>query len=331
MSELNQIVDNTADVTTEPTNTDDAIDTTVTEENPDQDFFDVFGDEDSAEDIPLFKDDKKEDEGLEDEDEDDVFSDDEPDDDTSHEGELGDNLDGTEGKKSSSDTIDVVYNGETKSVSIDEAKPLIQMGMNYGKIKEQNDQLNQLMDGVEPDAMNTLRNLAEMNGITVNDYVGQLNKFQNQAMIDKELQGLQKQYPNSSIDLLRKTATDNVNKRNQDRLANIKTTAQKDAEARQQRSIKMLNDFQAVYPDVNVKQLPSNVINRLKQGESLLSAYQQEVTIPQLNSKIESLEATIKANEKNSKNKSKSVGKLKSDEGKGDYTSEEEQFMSYFD
>ena len=325
MDALNQTqTDTTSIEQTVPTGTETTTDVTDESQAEIDDFESIFGDTDDMDEVPEVPEAEPK---VDDVDEDDE---DEDDDESGETNKSGDDAD-TKSKDTES-SIKIKYNGEEKTLTNEEAIEYAQKGMNYDKILTKNEELSKQLQAydVPADAINALKQLALMNDMPVDEYVGQLSKYQEQALIEREVQTLAKQYPNSDIALLKKTAMENVKKANGEKIANIKSTADSEKEAQQQRSIKMLNDFKVDYPDVDVTKLPQSVIKLLGEGKDLKSAYNDAVVIPKLKAEIDGLKASQKASATNANNKKKSTGKIASDEASGDYTNDEAEFMKYF-
>lgn len=186
----------------------------------------------------------------------------------------------------------VKFNGEEKDLNEEEARSFAQKGMNYDRFYE------------------PIERLARMNNMTVGEYVNQLNNTQVQYEISKEMDSLKEdpKYANIDEDVLEEIATSRVNQNIGDRDRNYQSQVQEQADAQQAQAQKEIDKFMEEYPEFRNKgpeALDPKVFDFVKQGYTLLEAYnkfQRETS-----NKVQA-EAKAKASKLNEDNKKKALG-----------------------
>ena len=186
----------------------------------------------------------------------------------------------------------VKFNGEEKDLNEEEARSFAQKGMNYDRFYE------------------PIERLARMNNMTVGEYVNQLNNTQVQYEISKEIDSLKgdPKYANIDDDVLEEIATSRVNQNIGDRDRNYQSQVQEQADAQQAQAQKEIDKFMEEYPEFRNKgpeALDPKVFDFVKQGYTLLEAYnkfQRETS-----NKVQA-EAKAKASKLNEDNKKKALG-----------------------
>lgn len=186
----------------------------------------------------------------------------------------------------------VKFNGEEKDLNEEEARSFAQKGMNYDRFYE------------------PIERLARMNNMTVGEYVNQLNNTQVQYEISKEMDSLKgdPKYANIDDDVLEEIATSRVNQNIGDRDRNYQSQVKEQADAQQAQAQKEIDKFMEEYPEFRNKgpeALDPKVFDFVKQGYTLLEAYnkfQRETS-----NKVQA-EAKAKASKLNEDNKKKALG-----------------------
>lgn len=215
-------------------------------------------------------------------------------------------------KKAEDDAfLDVVYNGEKKNVSKEEAIALAQKGMNYDKIVNQ---LNEVRNSPE---LQMLQSIAEANGLSPTEYLTHLQEFQTQSKVNSVYQQLKEKYPETSDEMLQNYAASVVNQQMQADKSKQSALEMREQHEREERAMHDLETFQQAYPDVDIRNLPTEVIKGIQSGESLLSAY-RGYEIEQIRKENETLKL-------NNKNKDVSVGSLSASQTSID---EEDPFLA---
>ena len=203
-------------------------------------------------------------------------------------------------------TIEVVYNGEKKSVTLDEARPLIEKGMNYDKIKERYE--------TSPERA-IVKKLADQAGKPVNEYIQLLEAKIEEASVMAAAKEVLTKYPDAPQELAKEYGE-----------LKAALTAKQNTEAaaraeqeEKERQNKPMQDFIKAYPDIKVEDfpnLPQTVLDAFRNGGDPVRAM-KEHEIEQLKAKLQEAEKKAdearKVSEKNTKNRQASVGSLGSD------------------
>ena len=186
----------------------------------------------------------------------------------------------------------VKFNGEEKDLNEEEARSLAQKGMNYDRFYE------------------PIERLARMNNMTVGEYVNQLNDTQVQYEISKEMDSLREdpKYANIDDDVLEEIATSRVNQNMGERDRNYQTQVKEQADAQQAQAQREIDKFMEEYPEFRNKgpeALDPKVFDFVKQGYTLLEAYNK---FQRETSNKAQAEAKAKASKLNEDNKKKALG-----------------------
>lgn len=181
--------------------------------------------------------------------------------------------------------LDITYNKETKSLSKEEAKTLAQKGMNYDKMLER---------------YAPIEELARLNGMDVTTFINSLNETQRQFEVDKELNSLKQQFPNTDEAVLKELAQSRAEGRVAKQLEEFKTKQNEQANAQEQQVLKDLELFKKEFPDVDYTNLPEEVYSNVRNGLPLLSAYYKYLRTKE--------SAEQKVDKINETNKEKSLG-----------------------
>ena len=186
----------------------------------------------------------------------------------------------------------VKFNGEERTLTEEEARNLAQKGMNYDRFYE------------------PIERLARLNNMTVGEYVNQLNDTQVQYEVSKEMDALREdpKYANIDDSVLEEIAQSRVNQNMGERDRNYQSQVQEQADAQQAQAQREIDKFMEEYPEFKNKgpeALDPKVFDFVKQGYTLLEAYnkfQRETS-----NKVQA-EAKAKASKLNEENKKKSLG-----------------------
>lgn len=186
----------------------------------------------------------------------------------------------------------VKFNGEEKDLNEEEARSLAQKGMNYDRFYE------------------PIERLARMNNMTVGEYVNQLNDTQVQYEISKEMDSMREdpKYANVDDSVLEEIASARVNQNIGERDRNYQTQAKEQADAQQAQAQREIDKFMEEYPEFRNKgpeSLDPKVFDYVKQGYTLLEAYNK---FQRETSNKAQAEARAKASKLNEDNKRKALG-----------------------
>ena len=185
--------------------------------------------------------------------------------------------------------LDVVYNGEQKTLNKEEATTYAQKGMNYDKI------------------YTPLERLARMNNMSVSDFLNQLNETQIQFEVSKEVDRMREnpKYEGVSDEVLEEIAHNHVMENVSLQDKNYEEDQRAQADAQQEMIKRDVDKFIKEYPEFKgegSKDLDPKVFEYVREGYTLLEAYnkfQRENPVNQ---------ATAKASKQNEENKKRSLG-----------------------
>jgi len=192
----------------------------------------------------------------------------------------------------------VKYNKESRNLTQEEAIEYAQKGMNYDSIYER---YTTLKDNEIP--MKELSNLAKANNMSLGDYVNQLKDVQKNFELDKELEALKEQYPNSDENLLKEVAESHIT----DRATMLSKKQQESENAAKQEIGRQLDVFNRRYPNVDASKLDPNVYSLMKDGFTLLEAY-ESINNDKRIEELEKQKSLEEAQKLNQENKKKSLG-----------------------
>lgn len=181
--------------------------------------------------------------------------------------------------------LDIVYNKETKNLSKEEARTLAQKGMNY----------DHMLERYAP-----IEELARLNNMDVNTFIKSLNDTQRQFEIDKEMQSLRQQYPDTNENVLKELAQSRADGRVATQREQFQKEQNEQVSAQEQQVKRDLELFKKEFPDVDYTELPQEVYENVRNGLPLLSAYYKYLRTKET---VES-----KANDLNKANQEKSLG-----------------------
>lgn len=209
----------------------------------------------------------------------------------------------TETQESEEDTfsLDIRYNGQNQTLNREQATTLAQKGMNYDKINEK------LQQALNNPVLKVLERNAAKAGMSVEDYANRMAQFQDTMNIQQIAREFKAQNPDVSDDVAAKYA----NEVYKNKLADIE---RKDAEkakqaeqAEQNQLIAELQVFRTRFPDVDIENLPNEVVDDINSGTPLLEAW--------LSYENAQLRNRLANSETNAKNKRTSAGSLSENTG----------------
>ncbi len=161
----------------------------------------------------------------------------------------------------------VKYNGAEKGLSQEEAITFAQKGMNYDKIHGQLEQMRN-----DP-TRRVFEEQAKRAGLSLSEYAERLEQFQAESAKMKIANDFKRENPDVSDEIAMKYADAQYQSTAmQKQQEEAQRQAQIEADSQQQ-AIAQLEAFQKVYPDVDIRNLPADVIDEINAGETLLSAY----------------------------------------------------------
>ncbi len=198
--------------------------------------------------------------------------------------------------------LTVKFNKEPRNLSQEEAIEYAQKGLNYDKIYES----YSAMKHYEP-LMNELSRLASMNNMSEEDYIANLANIQTDFEIEQEMETLKSRYPDSNEEALKELATLQINERRNTAAENANTARKQTADARKQEIGRQLDIFSKRYPDLSPQNLDAKVYDLMKDGYTMLEAY-ETVEAERRDLAEKEKESQEKISRKNEENKKKSMG-----------------------
>ena len=160
------------------------------------------------------------------------------------------------------------YNKEDRPLNRDQTKALAQKGMNYDAMQQA---MQERYDALNRDILR----LAQMNNMDVPQYLKSLEDMQVNFAVSRELQALKEQYPETDETILKELAGNRVadrlskNQSQQAQNRQIETDKQRNEIRRQ------LDLFERKYPNVDASNLDQKVYDLMKEGYTLLEAYNE--------------------------------------------------------
>lgn len=190
----------------------------------------------------------------------------------------------------------IKYDKEELGLTREEAIDLAEKGKNYDRLRDRYNALN------EP-----LEQLARLYDMDVPSFLNSLSESQTRFEVSKELQSLREMYPNADEEVLTELATKRVGDRTslqERRYAEEQTKAQDAQEAEIKRQLGL---FRQEYPNLEPDKLDREVYDYVKQGYTLLEAYNKWARGVEAKNKP-AMESKLRAEQLNESNRAKSLG-----------------------
>ena len=207
-------------------------------------------------------------------------------------------------EQSEPDFLKIKFNHEELGLTKEEAIELAQKGKNYDALSEKYNRL------ANDPVLTELNRLAQLNGMSVNDYLKGLSDVQNRAAFNNAFNELKNQYPNADDALLQELAQSRLNAQTQ-----AQNNQVKQAEASRKAEIgRQLDIFTKRYPDVNPQSLDQRVYRLMAENYTLLEAYETVMSEDRAANK-KAQESQAKKQTQHMENKAKSMGNTSNQEG----------------
>ena len=200
--------------------------------------------------------------------------------------------------------LNVKFNGEEMGLSEDEARTLAQKGMNYDRFYE------------------PIERLARLNGLSVGEYLNRLNDTQVQYEVSKTIEELKQnpKYEGVSDEVLEEIANSRVQEQIGQQDHQFQQEQQGIADAEQARVKREVDMFLREYPEFKnqgPEALDPKVYDYVKQGYTLLEAYNKFSKEQANSAEAQAKQKTSKLNEENKKKSlgnTTSAGNVESDD-----------------
>ncbi len=202
---------------------------------------------------------------------------------------------------SSDPFLTIKYNGADENLSREEAVSLAQKGRNYDKVLERYNALQN-----DP-SLKTITEQAQRAGLSVNDYVQRISQYQQQTDIRTIAKAYKDKFPEVSdqaaVTYAEQAYRDAMSQRQKQEadLQQVQKSQKEEAISRE------IDNFQKQFPDVDIENMPADVIEDIQGGSTLTSAW--------IAHENRELKATLAAERKNSVNRSKAVGSVNANAG----------------
>lgn len=219
----------------------------------------------------------------------------------------------SKGEQDQPDFMKIKFNKEEISLSHDQAVELAQKGMNYDRIYESYQ--------ASAPIINEINRLAQLNGMNAEEFMLNLSQVQSQFELNAEMDALREQYPDSDEALLEELARTHLNNRS----AQAAQQQQQHQNARKMEINRQMDIFEKRYPNVDPAKLDMDVYRLMKDGYTLLEAY--ETVMADKRAAQEKANASReKVSKQNEENKRRSLGNISSngarDSGLDEFTKE---------
>ena len=202
----------------------------------------------------------------------------------------------TNGSDEDNSFVKIKYNKQEMNISREEAVPLLQKGMNYDNIHGKYEALN-----------SRLEKLAKANGLTVDSFLENIESVQDRLELDQEVEQLKAQFPNTEAAVLEELANSRISKRKAENLRTAEAQASQKEESQRNEIGRQLDIFSKRYPDLEPQKLDPQVYDLMKEGYTLLEAY-ESVEADKRNAAEKARQSQEKISRKNESNKAKSLG-----------------------
>lgn len=194
----------------------------------------------------------------------------------------------TQEEEQDTNFLTVKFNKEDVNVSKEDAITYVQKGMNYDK----------MVAKFEP-TFNEISRLASANGMSVEQYLNELNQVQETFALNNEITSLRTEFPDADDKLLEELAKARLNSKPKPQ--DVVQQQENEQEAARKKEIgRQLDLFAKRYPNVNPQQLDKKVYELMKEGYTLLEAYESV--------RNDNLLSEQKAKEIKEKNRRRSLG-----------------------
>lgn len=239
---------------------------------------------------------------------------DEPEGEQEQETETIDSATGTEGADANQkpqaepEMYELKVNKGIQKVTMDQMKEYAQQGIDYGRVRQQRDALQQNLNEQMQWRNANEANLSMLESVAKSCNMDIPSFLRSMRVNLLTQQGMSRETANERV--LREDAERQMAANQQ------RQTAQQQAQSREtqmrERVARDIKEFQQMYPGVDIKNVPQSVIAEAATGKnSLVGAYMRYEN-QQLQSQIKELNAKVAAKEQNQNNKQRSLGSVKS-------------------
>jgi len=201
------------------------------------------------------------------------------------------------------DFLQIRYNGQDQSLTREQATTLAQKGMNYDKISQK------LQDALNNPVLKIVESNAKKAGLSVEEYTNRLAQYQDSLSIQQIAKEFKTQNPDVSDAVATQYASEVYKNRQAQSAREEAERAQQASQAEQDALVAEVKAFQSRFPDVDIENLPNEVIDDINMGTPLMEAY--------LTYENQQLRNRLTNSQTNARNRNNSVGKVSENTGKG--------------
>lgn len=201
-----------------------------------------------------------------------------------------------------------------QNLTREQAIEYAQKGMDYDRVREKYDEMKPYKDDID-----RVREFARTTNKSVPEFLEAISQAQLNYEIGNELQNLKNQYPDADENLIKEFARSRVESRHAETKEKAMRAEEEQREALQKAQQEEVHRdvelFKKEFPGVDLKNIDPQVLEYIKDGMSLVSAYYKYQSIKQK----PITDAQVKASQQNELNKAKDLGAVNtSGEGEAD-------------
>ncbi len=190
--------------------------------------------------------------------------------------------------------LGIRYNGNDMKLSREEATTLAQKGMNY-------DKMYQRLQALENDPVRKIfQEQAESAGLTLQEFANRLQGIREEYSKREIAREFKTKNPDISDEAANEYAEQAFNSQKLQRESERRSRQEQAKKETDDALVKEVQSFSEKYPDVKIEELPNEVIDDINSGTKLETAYLRHV-VRELQKKVSNIET-------NAKNKSKNIG-----------------------
>ena len=163
--------------------------------------------------------------------------------------------------------LKIKYNGAEEGLTKDQTITLAQKGRNYDKVVARLEAMQ------NNPTLKVFAEQANRAGLSIDEYAQRLSEFQEQSQIHNLANEFKKSNPDVDDKIAEQYARQAYQNMQYQKKQNEAQMAQQAADIRRQTANEEMAVFMREYPNVDVRELPKEVIDEINSGQNLMSAY----------------------------------------------------------
>ena len=163
--------------------------------------------------------------------------------------------------------LKIKYNGAEEGLTKDQTITLAQKGRNYDKVVARLEAMQ------NNPTLKVFAEQANRAGLSIDEYAQRLSEFQEQSQIHNLANEFKKSNPDVDDKIAEQYARQAYQNMQYQKKQNEAQRAQQAADIRRQTANEEMAVFMREYPNVDVRELPKEVIDDINSGQNLMSAY----------------------------------------------------------